>query len=112
MKALDDLVGFYIKLGYTGSRLKKILEKDKNYQNLLKKRVKQISNAGISKHELKKYVLLTDKDVEILKICNMLEKKASNEDKYIIRLIKTQLAEDWRTPILKELKKLQKKYGM
>ncbi|HLD39503.1 MAG TPA: hypothetical protein VJB05_04295 [archaeon] len=109
---LDDIVGFYIKLGYAGSRLKKILEKDKNYQDLLKRRVKQLSNAGISKPEQKKYVLFTNKDVEILKICNMLEKKTNDEDKYIIRLIKTQLAEDWRTPVLKELKKLQKKYGM
>ena len=53
-------------------------------------------------------MLLTGKDIEILRRCNRLEKNAG-QDADIIKLIKSQLEEDWRRPLLKKLKALGKK---
>lgn len=112
VNSLDDLVGFYIKLGYNGFELKKMLEKDNRYEILLRKRQKDLTKKfGIKKTEMKSYVLLTDKDVSILKICKDLEKlKLSKEDKALVKLIKTQLEEDWRKPLINRLDLLLRKY--
>ncbi|MBS3051428.1 MAG: hypothetical protein J4400_04745 [Candidatus Aenigmarchaeota archaeon] len=108
IKTLDELVGFYVKLGYVGFKLKSVIEKDKRYAQLLKKRKDYLTKIGVSSSEQKKYVLLTGKDIEILRRCNRLEKNAG-QDADIIKLIKSQLEEDWRRPLLKKLKALGKK---
>ena len=110
MKTLDELVGFYAKLGYTGFNLKSKVEKDGRYAQLLKKRKDYLTKIGVSKIEQKKYVLLTGKDVEILRRCNKLEKTVNKEDGLVVKLIKTQLEEDWRSPLMKKLKELERKY--
>lgn len=73
----------------------------------MKKSLKHIAMA----EEKKKYVLKTDQDYEILDKIHQLEKqKLSAEDRELIKFIRTQLEDDWRTPIIKLLDKLLKKY--
>ena len=57
--------------------------------------------------ERKKYVLATQKDIEILGKCKELEKRRLTKEERI--LVKTQLEEDWRTPLRKAVDKLLKK---
>lgn len=65
----------------------------------------------ITPKEKRKYVLSTDKDHEILNKIHQLERlKLSLEDKKLIRFIRTQLELDWRSPIIKLLDSLLKKY--
>ncbi|MBI5073022.1 hypothetical protein HZA99_04345 [Candidatus Woesearchaeota archaeon] len=65
----------------------------------------------VSAHEKKKYVLSTDSDILILRMCKILEKeKLTENDKVLVNLIKAQLEEDWRKSLLTALKKLLKKY--
>lgn len=61
--------------------------------------------------EKKKYLLPIERDYEILSKIKKLEKlKLSKEDRFIVDFIKTQLERDWRTPLIKELDKIAKKY--
>ena len=61
--------------------------------------------------ERKKYVLSTKKDIYMLATCKELESKIlSPEDKRLCRLIKSQLEEDWRKPLIKIIKDIAKKY--
>src|SRR3989338_10907916 len=110
IRSLDDLVGFYVKLGYAGFNLKNMLEKDKRYSRLLRGRKEDLTKMGISGSEQKKYVLLTDRDIEMLRRCNALQKIAKKEDVQTVKLIKSQLEDDWRVPLLSELKRLERKY--
>jgi hypothetical protein len=65
----------------------------------------------ITTREKKKYLLPTDRDLEILAKCKLLEKSdLTDNDRVFVKFIKTQLEEDWRTPLLKMLNKLLKKY--
>ena len=58
----------------------------------------------------KKYLLPTDRDIEILDKCNQLEKlNLSKVEFELVALIKTQLEDDWRTPLLMKLDSLLKK---
>lgn len=111
-KSFQGIEDFYINLGFSGSRLRNTLEKDKEYQKLLKERIKKLTRKSkASGMEKKKYVLSTDQDFEILEKCKLLEKKKlEKEDKHLVRLIKTQLRQGWRTPLVKELERLLKKY--
>ncbi len=60
---------------------------------------------------MKKYVLKTKRDLEILNLCRKLEKsKLSKNDKDLVKLIKTQLEKDWRKYLIIKLEKLAKKY--
>ena len=68
------------------------------------------SDLKITEHEKKKYALLTDLDVEILKSCKELEKKKlPKSDKYLVKLIKSQLEHDWRKYLANALKNLSRK---
>jgi hypothetical protein len=59
----------------------------------------------------KKYLLLKDQDYEILEKIYKLEKKElSFEDKKMVKFLRTQLERDWRTPLVKFLDQLLKKY--
>ncbi len=111
-KSLDSIAEFYVHRGYTGQRLRQALEKDKEYQGLVRERQKRISKeTKVSKKEKARYVLAIDEDFEILKKCKSLLKKGLNkEDKELVELIKTQLEDDWRKPLVKKLNQLLKKY--
>jgi len=61
--------------------------------------------------ERKKYPLKESEDVEILgKIHELEELPLSVEDKELVDFVRSQLEEDWRTPIFELLEKLLKKY--
>ena len=65
----------------------------------------------ISNFEKKNYVLKDKKDLIILSKIKELEKKnIDKKDKEILKLARTQLKLDWRTPIINYLNKLIKKY--
>ncbi len=69
-----------------------------------------IKKFKLTPSEKKKYVLPTDTDYEILDKCKKLEKmKLTKEERFLVKLIKTQLEADWRKPLLKVLNKLLKK---
>lgn len=110
---LQQIEDKYVDLGYRGLKLRKVLEKDKEYQKLLRERKNRLTESfKITKDEKNKYVLSTDQDFEILKICKELKKQQLNsDDQSIVKLIKAQLEEDWRPPLLQKIKQLQKKYA-
>ena len=59
---------------------------------------------------MKKYLLKTKRDLEILKLCNKLLKlELSKSDKDLVLLIRTQLEKDWRKHLINQLSKLLKK---
>lgn len=63
----------------------------------------------LTKYEKKNYLLKDKKDLIILSKIKELEKrKLNNKQKEILRLIKTQLKDDWRTPLIKYLNKISK----
>ncbi len=65
----------------------------------------------IKAKDKKQYVLKEEGDYEILEKIYQLEKcRLSSTDKEILKLIQTQLKDDWRKPLIKFLDKLGKKY--
>ena len=109
---LDEIAEFYIQKGYSGTKLRYILEKDKTYQKLLKDRKAVLKHTHkVTKADSKKYLLSVDRDFKILSICKALEKmKIRKGDAELIKLIKSQLEEDWRSPLLKKLKEIKRRY--
>lgn len=65
----------------------------------------------IKKTDARKLVLSDKKDLQILQIIYVLErKKLSVADRKLIKFIKTQLEKDWRKPLLEFAQDLLKKY--
>ncbi len=59
----------------------------------------------------KRYALKIKRDEQILLTCKGLEKKKlSPTDQATVKLIKTQLKDDWRGPLVTKLNGLTKKY--
>lgn len=108
-QAIED---YYYRKGLRGSRLRKATENDKEYIKILRKRwLKLTKRFSIKPKDRKKYILSTDEDYEILgKIYELEQKKLSDKDRALVKLIRTQLEHHWRTPILKFLNSLLKKY--
>lgn len=66
----------------------------------------------VTAEEKKKYVLKTKQDYEILaKIKQLEKKKLSKPDRELVAFLRTQLEEDWRTPVILQLGELLKKYS-
>ena len=66
---------------------------------------------SVTAKEKKTYVLKTEQDYEILtKIKQLEKKKLSSEDIKLVAFLRTQLEEDWRTPLIRFLDTLLKKY--
>ena len=60
---------------------------------------------------MKKYLLKTKRDLEILNLCKSLGKsRLSKADRDLAALIKTQLENDWRKHLIIKLNKLSNKY--
>jgi len=78
----------------------------------MKLRIKGIgTQAKATSSEKKKYALSTDADFEILHQCKQLQKyKLTAVDAELVKLIKSQLEDDWRKPLIKALNRLQGKY--
>ncbi len=73
--------------------------------------LKIMEKIKLSSLEKKKYVLPTERDIEILRKCKQLEKlELDKSDRFLVKFIKTQLEADWRKYLLEELNKLIKKY--
>jgi len=112
-RSVQEVEDFYINLGYRGAELRKVVEKDKEWQRLIKaKRKKMIKKMKLTPREKKKYVIATDRDVEILSKVKELErnKKVTRQDRFLLKVIKTQLEPDWRGYLIKTVNKLLKKY--
>ncbi|GEM_PF-713637 len=111
-KSLQKIEDHYIRKGYTGNSLQKILSKDNEYQKLLRERKSKLkSKVALTKPENKKYVMSVDQDYEILEKVKQLEKiHLAKHEQFLIRFIRTQLEHDWRKWLIKELNKLLKKY--
>ena len=109
---MDEIAEFYITHGKRGYKLRNALENDKEYQELLRNKLKVLSKkSNTTKLEREKYVLSSDSDFEILRKCKSLERKnLSKTDRELVKLIKTQLEEDWRKPLIKVLNNLTRKY--
>jgi len=110
--SMDIITDRYVTLGYKGIELRKVLEKDKEYQLFLEARKRNIiKKYNLTPAEKKKYFMPSDRDYEILEKCKQLKKlRLSKEDKRIVKLILTQLYDDWRKPLIQELNRLFKKY--
>ena len=109
---LQSIGDFYYNLGYEGDKLNNALKKDKVYQKLLQAKKQKITKSfKVSASDKIKFVLSTDTDLEILNQCNLLIKKELSKDNMeLVELIKSQLLDDWRTPLLKSLNALLKQY--
>jgi|SRR3989344_4634189 len=112
MKSLQKIEDRYISRGFRGKYLKRVLASDKKYLKLVGKRTKRLTANNVANaKDKKKYVLSTDDDFEILRIVKEIEmKELSPTDKLITELIKSQLEHDWRLPLLRQLRMIQKKY--
>jgi len=112
LSKLQEIEDHYINLEYKGKKLRKVLAKDKEYQRFLKERKQKLTKKiRVSSIEKRKYILSTDSDFEILEKCKQLEKlKLNKEDKFLLKIIRTQLEDDWRKYLLNALNKLIGKY--
>lgn len=111
-KSLQRIEDHYLELGYSGEKLRNILKKDSEYQRILKEKKKKLTKKfEVSKIDQRKYVLATDDDYIILGNCKTLEKlKLSEKDKELVKLIKSQLEDEWRKSLIKKLDKVLRKY--
>lgn len=111
-KSLQQIEDYYIRKGFTGDKLRKDLENDKEYQKILAERKTRLTQKfKITPREKKRYVLSTNQDYEILAKIHWLEKqKLSPEDKRFIKFIHSQLELDWRSSIMRWLNNILKKY--
>ena len=111
-KSLQPIEGFYVRKGLTGSKLRKALENDKEYQEILTERkAKLAKKIKVAPKEKQEYFLSTDRDYKILDKIKQLEKqKLSAKDRGLIKFIRTQLRLDWRTPLIRLLDNMLKKH--
>ena len=111
-EGLQAIGNKYFKKGYKGKKLKEVLKRDKKFKRLLKKKKGLLTKKiKITKKEKSDYILSTNEDYLILSKIKELEKKRLRKaDAEIIKLIRTQLRHDWRTPLVNHLNKLSKKY--
>ncbi len=73
---------------------------------------KSLKEISLTKTEKKRYVMSTARDYEILsKVKQLEELNLNKEEKYLIKLIRSQLEHDWRKSLIKELDKLLLKYN-
>jgi len=111
-ESLQQVGDHYLQRGYRGDRLRKALAKDKDYQQLLRwRRLRLTKQFRVTPTEKRQYVLATDDDFEILAKCKRLGRlKLSKQDKMLVKLIKTQLEDDWRPRLITSLNQLLRKY--
>lgn len=109
LQAIED---YYYRHGLRGDKLRVATENDQEYKRILKKRWSALTKKfAVGPRDRKRYILSTDQDYEILgKIYELESKRLSEKDKALVKLVRTQLEHHWRTPILKFLNKLIKKY--
>ncbi len=111
-ESLQQIGDRYLQLGYRGDRLRKALAKDRDYQQLLRqRRLRLTKQFSVTPTEKRRYVLATDDDFKILAKCKRLERlKLSKQDRTLVKLIKTQLEDDWRPRLITALNRLLRRY--
>ena len=109
LQAIED---YYYRHGLRGSKLRKATENDQEFMKILKERWSNLTQKFLIKpQDRKRYILSTDQDYLILgKIYELERKKLSDKDKTLVKLVRTQLEHHWRTPIIRFLNLLLKKY--
>lgn len=113
-QSLSAIERSYANRGYRGARLRQALGRDGGYQKLLAGRRRRLAKQlSVTPSERKRYVLSTEEDLRILASCKRLERlKLTVEERAVVRLIKTQLGHDWRTPLMRVLLKMAKRHKM
>lgn len=111
-KSLQEIEDYYVRQGLKGEVLRNALNDDLEYQRLLKKRKLVIRNKyGITEAEERDYILPNEEDYQILSRVKSLDnKKLSKEDRETVEIIKSQLKDDWRAPLISKLQHLLEKY--
>lgn len=111
-KSLQAIEDYYYRKGLRGDKLRKATQNDREYLKMLKKRwLKLTKEFPVKSQDRERYILSTDQDYEILgKIYKLERRKLSDKDKTLVKLVRTQLEHHWRTPILKFLNGLLKRY--
>lgn len=112
-KSLQHIEDHYLTQGLKGDTLRKALENDTEYQKLLEERKAAVRNKyDVTQQEEREYLLPNEEDYEILSTVKTLESKSLSDcDREIIELVKSQLRDDWRAPLLEKLKQLTQKYS-
>lgn len=112
-RTLTQIEDYYLNQRLKGETLRNALEADKEYQRLLKIRKSIVRNKyNVTEEEEKVYLLPNEDDYEILSIVKTLEgKNLADHDREIIELVRSQLTDDWREPLLKKLEQLLQKYS-
>lgn len=112
VKSLQQIEDYYLSRGFKGEELRKALERDSEFQQLLKEKKAEIRDKfGVTEEEEKEFLLPNEEDYKVLSIVKNLESKdLSDNDTEIVKMIKTQLQADWREPLLSKLKQLLQKY--
>ena len=110
-KSLQEIEDYYMSQGLDGEELRKALNQDKEFQEILKERKREIKNKlGVSNKDEEKYLLSREEDYEILaKVRELESKQLNDEDKEIVGLVLTQLEEKWRETLLGEIDQMLKK---
>lgn len=72
----------------------------------------ETQRSRVTKQDRKKYVFAEKRDYTILAFCRKLRSKhLTSDDKRLVAIIQTQLIDDWRVPLIKTLRTLQRKYS-
>lgn len=110
LQTIDDE---YVRKGLRSEALRKAVEADSRHQQLIAERKQRLTvdRTIATSEEDNRYVLSTDQDYEILDKIHQLEARPfSDADHGLVRLIRTQLEADWRSPLIEKLNKLLGKY--
>src|SRR3989344_5076010 len=101
-RSLQVIEDYYYRKGLRGDALRKATQKDREYTRMLQeRRTKLTKKFNVQSKDRKRYVLSTDQDYEILnKIYRLEQKRLSDKDRALVKLVRTQLEHHWRTPIL------------
>lgn len=112
MPSLQSIQDAYEEQGLRGEALRKALASDAEYQRLLaEKHAALLRASDIAPEDAVRYVIATDRDVEILgKIRTLEALPLSEHDARAVRLIRAQLEQDWRTALLAELDAMLTRY--
>ncbi len=114
MPSLQAIQDAYEQRGIRGEALRRALADDGEYQRILaEKRGAIARDLNITTEEQERYVIATERDLDILGAVQQLEQCALSDcDARIVALIRTQLEHDWRTLLLAELDRLMEQYGL
>lgn len=112
MSRLQEIQDYYMSQGLSGEALRQALEKDEEFQLVLKEWKEQVRDKfGITKEEETKYYLPKQEDYEILaKVKELQDINLNEHDRELVGVVKAQLLAEWRQPLLEKLNRLLEKY--